>query len=954
MGKSKVGPNDRCPCGSGKKFKKCHGGAGTSDEATVERLSGTSAACDDLAESAQAAWDRDDHESAFRLAQIVFDRKHACRAWEQATHLMVDCFLERGKVATAQIFAEANIRFNDVCPKSHLQLGLALEEQGGYGGAAKCFLRAIQLVEARLGDEEISYAYVHLAQCASRARRLDMIDPFLRRWRAKPPKDAESMFYFALCLMEAGALQEAETILSKQLRDSKSVEERAQFEHELGLCALHREDIASARIAFQASLDAGGDLAHRSMSMLAVVEMKAGNVEHAVRWARNAVAMTPNDIAYRLNLAASLTGCEEYEEAIEIYGEVLKDAPDFGLIQESMAISMIEMGDIDGGLANLFALEQRGFNAPSVSANIGVALARRGKPADLKKALARHERALERATDRTQEAVIVLNMLSILAKLGRDADARLLAERPFVDWPAWAQEELAARTARLRSEDKERTIQSVIRVFGMEPAAAMLAAMMRGSTPSGRTAEHYRPDEARAPTAADAAALAALVRSAREPAAEGRTRAVADASREAVSEVIGTTVSSVGPVATSLPRRRILAIATEWESRHGGLSTFNRDLCRALVRAGHSVACAVPAATEDETRFAQSEGVALVTPPPSPGFQGSGVESLLVGVELPDGFVPEIIIGHDRKTGPHAAVLAKRFSGTYLVHMIHTRPEDIEWYKDTLGEDDAATKAEERRERQRALGERANLVVAVGPELEKAAKTLLFTASPRPPIVRLDPGFDRNERPADLPPEIHCLVLGRAEDFLLKGIDIATVAVHAVSQRRKVGALRLVVRGAPANSGADLHKRISRLAKGQLAVEVREYSPRVERLREDILSSSLLLMPSRSEGFGLVGLEAIAAGTPVLVSQRSGLAALLKEVLGDEGAQRFIVEVRDDLKPSAKEWERRIEAVLMDRAAAFARAEELRQQLLGALSWERAIAVLEAAWEPIFLQHSTP
>jgi nucleoside phosphorylase/tetratricopeptide (TPR) repeat protein len=526
MGKSKVGRNDPCPCGSGKKFKKCHGDAGTSDDTTAERPSDTSAGCDDLAESAQAAWDQGDHESAFHLAQIVFDRRHACRAWERATHLMVDCFLERGKVATAQGFAEANIRFNDVCPQSHVQLGLVLEEQGKYAGAAKSFLRGIQLVEARHGDEEISFAHLHLAQCAARAHRLDMIDPFLRRWRAKPPEDAESMFYFALCLMEAGALPEAEAILSKQLQGAKSAEERAQFEHELGLCALHRGDIVSARTAFQASVDAARDLAHRSMSMLAVVEMKAGNMEGAVRWARNAVATAPNDIAYRLNLAASLAGSEEYEEAIEIYGEVLKDAPDFGEVQESMALAMIEMGDIDGGLANLFALERRGFNARSVSANIGVALARRGQPADLKKALVRHERALERPTDPTQEAVIVLNMLSILAKLGRDSDAMLLAERTFVDWPTWAQEELAARTAHLRSEDKERTVQSVIRVFGVDAAAAMLAVSTRNSTPGGRTAEHYRPEEARAPTAADAAALAALVRSAREPAAEGPMRAV--------------------------------------------------------------------------------------------------------------------------------------------------------------------------------------------------------------------------------------------------------------------------------------------------------------------------------------------------------------------------------------------------------------------------------------------
>jgi glycosyltransferase involved in cell wall biosynthesis len=41
-------------------------------------------------------------------------------------------------------------------------------------------------------------------------------------------------------------------------------------------------------------------------------------------------------------------------------------------------------------------------------------------------------------------------------------------------------------------------------------------------------------------------------------------------------------------------------------------------------------------------------------------------------------------------------------------------------------------------------------------------------------------------------------------------------------------------------------------------------------------------MPSRHEGFGLVALEAISAGVPVLVSKESGLGRMLIECLPDE------------------------------------------------------------------------
>ena len=40
----------------------------------------------------------------------------------------------------------------------------------------------------------------------------------------------------------------------------------------------------------------------------------------------------------------------------------------------------------------------------------------------------------------------------------------------------------------------------------------------------------------------------------------------------------------------------------------------------------------------------------------------------------------------------------------------------------------------------------------------------------------------------------------------------------------------------------------------------------------------LLLMPSRTEGFGLTGLEALSAGVPILVSKNSGFGEALSKV----------------------------------------------------------------------------
>ena len=52
-----------------------------------------------------------------------------------------------------------------------------------------------------------------------------------------------------------------------------------------------------------------------------------------------------------------------------------------------------------------------------------------------------------------------------------------------------------------------------------------------------------------------------------------------------------------------------------------------------------------------------------------------------------------------------------------------------------------------------------------------------------------------------------------------------------------------------------------------------------ETLKRLFQEVDLVVMPSRSEGFGLTGLEALSAGLPVLVSCNSGFGEALRSVL---------------------------------------------------------------------------
>lgn len=395
-------------------------------------------------------------------------------------------------------------------------------------------------------------------------------------------------------------------------------------------------------------------------------------------------------------------------------------------------------------------------------------------------------------------------------------------------------------------------------------------------------------------------------------------------------------------------RHRVLAVATEWWSAHGGLSTFNRQLCSALAAAGARVFCVVLSASPDERNDAAAKGVTLVEPSASPG--APALAALARRPILPPGVVPDVIIGHGRITGPAAQSLTEdHFPEARRLHIVHMAPDEIEWYK--LGRSgDAGERAEELTRIELDLGRTAYRVVAIGPRLHARYLNELSAFDTVAPL-RLDPGFDvEGVGPRHPPPgaPLKILLVGRAEpaDAPLKGLDLAARAVGLAARRRGTNAteVELVVRGAPQGSSETLRRRLRSWAKlPSLHIVVRPYSTQAERLAADLLRASVAIMPSRTEGFGLVGVEAILVGTPVLVSSSSGVGGLLREVLQPDEAMRFIVPMSGDDDEDAEQWGRAIEAVLRDRDAAFGRTDELRRLLAQRKPWSAAVAGLLAA-----------
>ena len=117
------------------------------------------------------------------------------------------------------------------------------------------------------------------------------------------------------------------------------------------------------------------------------------------------------------------------------------------------------------------------------------------------------------------------------------------------------------------------------------------------------------------------------------------------------------------------------------------------------------------------------------------------------------------------------------------------------------------------------------------------------------------------------------LVFGRGddEDFELKGFDIAARSVAALPDTD------LVFVGAPDEKEEEIAKRLLGLGIPKGRLSVRGFKDR-EALKRLFCEVDLVLMPSRTEGFGLTGLEALSAGLPVIVSKNSGFGEALGSV----------------------------------------------------------------------------
>ena len=379
-------------------------------------------------------------------------------------------------------------------------------------------------------------------------------------------------------------------------------------------------------------------------------------------------------------------------------------------------------------------------------------------------------------------------------------------------------------------------------------------------------------------------------------------------------------MSSTPPELQESRKVQVTILASEWGSTKGGLSTINRELAIQLAKCPEvNITFFVPQCSEQDKKEALNHNINIIE-----ARRRVGYEELVWLSFPPEHLQIDIIVGHGVKLGRQAQVIRDSHKCRW-VQVVHTDPEELGMFKSYSN---PISKGEEKHKTEVELCEMADFVVGVGPKLSEAFSSYLRGCGKDQTIFNLTPGvFDEFVSVKQVANEgKHCRVLvfgrGDAEDFALKGFDIAGKAVASLPDTH------LVFVGAREGKHQEVAARLLDCGIPTNRLKVRGYVNSRESLKRLFCEVDLAVMPSRTEGFGLTGLEALSAGLPVLVSKNSGFGEALTEVPFGES---FVIDSEDPkiwATAIKKTWDK-------DRSIRLEEAKVLRTCYKNKYSWAK-------------------
>jgi D-inositol-3-phosphate glycosyltransferase len=341
----------------------------------------------------------------------------------------------------------------------------------------------------------------------------------------------------------------------------------------------------------------------------------------------------------------------------------------------------------------------------------------------------------------------------------------------------------------------------------------------------------------------------------------------------------------------------------------GGMNVYVRDLTRELGRRGLPVDVFTRSQDEHQPHVKEELGY------------GNRVIHIPAGPEVP--LAKEILYQHVPEFVGGIREFARSHGLTYdLVHAhywlsgVAARSLRQAWHtpfalmfhtlghmKNRVAQSESERESELRVRVETELMSQADQLI-VATQAEKAPLQWLYAADASrvaviPPGVDIEVFYPRRmdeaKRHIGVDPEkIMLLFVGRIEP--LKGVETLFRALVLLRERGVCECNQLalsIIGGDPGDNPADRNAEMERLKALREALGISDLVTFLGKQDQDALpdyyaAADAVIMPSHYESFGMVALEAMACGTPVIASEVGGLAFLVKD--GETG---FHVPDRD-------------------------------------------------------------
>lgn len=328
----------------------------------------------------------------------------------------------------------------------------------------------------------------------------------------------------------------------------------------------------------------------------------------------------------------------------------------------------------------------------------------------------------------------------------------------------------------------------------------------------------------------------------------------------------------------------------------GGMNVYVRDLTRELGRMGIHVDVFTRSQDEHVPHVVHELGfgnrvVHVPSGPETPKAKSelaNYIPDFVEGIKqfaIEKGIHYDVIHSHYWMSGLAAEALSDAWGGTPIVHMFHTLGE----MKNRVARSESERAGVDRLKGERQVLRRADRIIAAT-IAEITQLRFLYRAESRK-LVIVPPGVDTSHFypiPADeakqylgLKPENRMvLFVGRIEP--LKGLDTLIQAMSCLDLQEIHRPVHLaIIGGEPDVIPEDMTEEMTRLQRlcddlcmGGMVVFLGKRGQ--DTLPYYYSAAEVVVMPSLYESFGMVALEAMACGTPVIASEVGGLGYLVQ------------------------------------------------------------------------------